>query len=77
MLLRMIYAIPLLGWMLRDAVQGTDESRVWFMLNMIMLWIFAGVVFGYPGIIIPAIAAAFMVLITLVLMTASSLFPRR
>ncbi|MCT8972551.1 hypothetical protein [Microbaculum marinisediminis] len=77
MLLRMIYAIPLLGWMLRDAVQGTDESRVWFMLNMIMLWIFAGVIFGYPGIIIPAIAAAFMVLTTLVWMTAGSLFPRR
>lgn len=77
MLLRMIYAIPLLGWMLRDAVQGTDESRVWFMLNMIMLWIFAGVMFGYPGIIIPAIAAAFMVLTALVWMTAGSLFPRR
>ncbi len=77
MLLRMIYAIPLLGWMLRDAVRGSDESRVWFMLNVVMLWILAGVCFGYPGIIVPALAATFLVLTTLVWMTAGTLLSRR
>ena len=76
MLLRMFYAIPLLGWMFRDAARGSDESRLWFMLNMVMLWILSGVAFGYPGIIVPAIAAAVLTLTTLVVMTAGSLFSR-
>ena len=77
MLLRLFCAIPLFGWMLRDAVHGSDESRIWFMLNIVMLWIFSGVIFGLPGIVVPAIAAAFLTLTTLVVMTAGGLFPQR
>ena len=76
MLLRVLFSIPLIGWLIRDAIRGTDESRAWFLVNIALLWIWSGVLFGYPGVIIPALAAAGMMLVTLVAITAEGLVRR-
>ena len=60
--------------MLRDAVEGPVESRAWFLIDIGLLWVWAGILFGYPGIIIPALLAAFAVLATLVVATVGGLF---
>jgi len=76
MMLRVLFSVPLIGWMIRDAVRGSDESRAWFLANIALLWIWSGVLFGYPGVIIPALAAAGVMLATLVAMTAEGLVRR-
>lgn len=52
-----IYNIPVFGWMLREAVQGTTTARVLFVINCVLIWLLAITFFGYPAIIIPALAA--------------------
>lgn len=54
---RLVYAIPLLGWMLKDVVHG-DKDNIWYFLaTLVMLWILSAMTFGYAGIIIPALVA--------------------
>ena len=50
-----LYRIPLLGWMLRDAFEGHEDAPLWFALNVIMLWILSVIVFGWAGLIVPAL----------------------
>jgi hypothetical protein len=52
-----IYNIPVFGWMLREAVEGTTTARVLFIVNCVLIWLLAIAWFGYPAIIIPALAA--------------------
>ncbi len=70
MLLRFAYSLPLLGWLLRDAVRGGLSARLWFTANLGMIWLLLIVLFGYPAFIIAAIAMALGMLIILVLLTA-------
>ncbi|HZG27632.1 MAG TPA: hypothetical protein VE079_04145 [Ensifer sp.] len=63
-----IYNIPVFGWMLREAAQGTVAAKLLFVLNCLLIWALAIVIFGFPAIIIPALAAVagmFMILIVL------------
>lgn len=53
----LIFNIPVFGWMLREAVEGTTTARVLFIVNCVLIWILAIAWFGYPAIIIPALAA--------------------
>ena len=52
-----IYNIPLFGWMLREAAEGTVTAKLLFVINCLLLWALAIVIFGFPAIIIPALAA--------------------
>jgi len=76
MLLRLLFAIPVIGWMLRDAVRGESDSKAWFLANIVMIWLLAVVFFGYPAIIIPALVATASIIVTLVAMTAHGLVRR-
>ena len=63
-----IYNIPVIGWLLRDAVQGGPTALLWFIFNLVATWLVAIFYFGYPAIIIPALAAVpamFVALITI------------
>jgi hypothetical protein len=66
---RMIYAIPLIGWMIKDVVHGEPDNIYHFLAGIVFLWIILGIVFGYPGIIIPALILAPLILFTLVLIS--------
>jgi hypothetical protein len=70
MVLRLIYAIPLIGWMLRDAAEGGDEARLWFLGSLIGIWAIAIMVFGYPALILPLLALVPLIFLGIIAITA-------
>ncbi len=64
----MLYRVPVLGWFLRDAVEGLPDAKYFFAFNVVvtlalLLWFV-----GYPvaiGLGLAGTAAAFFVLIAL------------
>jgi hypothetical protein len=68
-MLRLAYAIPLFGWLLRDAVQGPPSARAWFVANLAMVWFLAVVFIGYPAFIWPLLVAAGAMLTAIVTLT--------
>ncbi len=69
MIARMIYHVPVFGWMLKEAVQGPTTAKVLFILNLLLLWLLAIVTFGYPAIILPALTAVPVMFVLLILIT--------
>lgn len=68
-MLRFIFAIPVFGWLLRDAVYGPPSARGWFVANLAMIWAFAIVAFGSPALIWPVLFAAGAMLTAIVTLT--------
>ncbi|THV20297.1 hypothetical protein [Peteryoungia ipomoeae] len=64
-----VYRVPVLGWMLKEAVEGTNTAKVLFVVNLLLLWLLAIFTFGYPAIILPALVAVPAVFVVLVLIT--------
>ena len=62
--------IGLLGW---RAWRGSDTEKVMFVVNVMLLWLSAIWLFGYPALIGPAVVAAGGFLLLLVVMTSSDL----
>lgn len=67
LLQRIVFSIPVLGWMLKDVIHG-DRDNIWYFLFTLMtVWILAMFTFGYPAFIIPVLAAVpvafFMILL--------------
>jgi len=62
--------IGFLGW---RAWRGSDTEKVMFIVNVILLWLSAIWLFGYPALIGPAVVAAGGFLLFLVVMTSSDL----
>ncbi|MAS41865.1 hypothetical protein SAMN05444336_10254 [Albimonas donghaensis] len=56
-MLNLIYRVPLIGWMIRDAMEGEEDAPVWFAVNLLMLWVLAGVIFGIQGVAMLALIA--------------------
>lgn len=69
MVARMVFAIPVLGWMLREAAHGSGNTKALFLVNMVLAWLLAIAYFGYPAIIIPALAAVPTMFVVLILIT--------
>mgnify|MGYP001156495873 CR=1 FL=1 len=70
MLRTIVFAIPVFGWLLKSAYFGGDREKVMFVINMALIWLLAIYLFGYPAVIIPAVAAAGLYLAALVIFTA-------
>jgi hypothetical protein len=66
----MIYSIPLIGWMLRDAAEGGDEARIWFLVNLLMIWGLAIAFFGYPALIVPLLVMVPLIFLAIIAITA-------
>lgn len=62
--------IGLLGW---RAWRSGETEKVMFLVNILLLWLSAIWIFGYPALIIPAVLAAGGILLLLVVLTASDL----
>jgi hypothetical protein len=47
-LVQIFYSVPVIGWLAKDAVRGTDEAKYFFIFNAFV--VLAGLVytFGYP-----------------------------
>jgi hypothetical protein len=55
MLLGLLYAVPLAGWLLKDAVEGSGSAKAFFALNGFLVLAAAIAVFGYPVLIVAAL----------------------
>ena len=62
--------IGFLGW---RAWRSGDTEKVMFVVNVVLLWMSAIWIFGYPALIGPAVIAAGAMLILLVALTSSDL----
>jgi len=69
MIARLVYNVPIFGWMLKEAVQGSQTAKVLFLINCVLIWLLAIVAFGYPAIIIPALVLVPTVFVVLILIT--------
>ncbi|WP_237369248.1 hypothetical protein [Rhizobium sp. SL42] len=50
-------------------MQGATTAKVLFVINLLMIWLLAILAFGYPAIIIPALAAVPAMFVVLILIT--------
>tara|TARA_E500000318_G_scaffold99408_1_gene101424 strand:- start:647 stop:874 length:228 start_codon:yes stop_codon:yes gene_type:complete len=66
---KLLHAIPVIGWCLRDLKTGGESAFTFFLVNCGLLWILSAVFFGYPGIIIPALCAVPVMFVLLILLT--------
>lgn len=66
---RAIYAVPVLGWMLKDVVHGDRDNIYWFILALASLWVMAIMAFGYPAVILPVLAVVPIVFCVLIVIT--------
>ena len=54
--LKLVYAVPLVGWLIEDAVKGRESAKLFLALNVFILAAAAVAVFGYPALIVMALA---------------------
>ena len=69
MIAKMIYNVPVFGWMLKEAMSGSTTAKVLFIINLLLVWLLAIITFGYPAIILPALAAVPTMFVLLILIT--------
>ena len=55
MLLGAVYAVPVIGWLIRDAVQGRDSAKLFLALNVFLVLAAAIALVGYPVLIVAAL----------------------
>lgn len=56
LIIRLLLIIPVLNWFVEDAIYGEDDAKYWFVGNLAMVWAVCIFLFGYPAIILPALA---------------------
>lgn len=74
MLVALLLFLPVFGLSVRSALKGDATEKVFFVANLIMAWLLAVLHFGYPAIILPALAATASYLVFLVFLTSGGLF---
>lgn len=73
MLRNVLFAVPVFGWMLRSAWYGDAIEKLFFLANVLALWVFAIYFIGYAALIVPLLALAGLYLIAMVVLTAGDL----
>jgi hypothetical protein len=54
--LKLLLAVPVIGWVARDLMFG-DKDNIWYALvAFVSAWMSAAIVFGLPGLYLPALA---------------------
>lgn len=66
---RLFFAVPVIGWVAKDLLLG-DKNNVWFaLIAFVSLWLSSALVFGLPGLYLPALALVPVMFIVLLLIT--------
>ncbi|WP_092885287.1 hypothetical protein [Roseicitreum antarcticum] len=66
---RAFYKIPVLGWIARDVAEG-DKDNIWYAIAALAaLWAICVMTWGLPALYLPAVVAAPVMLVLLVLIT--------
>ena len=68
--------LPVVGWLLRDAIHGRPEAKYYFLANCLLAVALGAVAFGYAFVISLALAAAWGALALLITMTAADSFSK-
>ncbi len=67
--LRILLAVPVLGWIARDLLHG-DKNNIWYLLvALLSLWAIAVMTWGVLALYLPAVAAVPVVMVILLLIT--------
>lgn len=66
---RLLFSIPVLGWMLKDVVHGDADNIYYFIAALLSLWGIAILQFGLLGLMIPALALVPVAFLTLIVIT--------
>lgn len=67
--LNILYAVPIIGWIVRDLLEGDDHQIWYFLAGAVSLWGIAILIWGLPGLLLPALAMVPVVFIILLLIT--------
>lgn len=66
---RMFFAVPIIGWVAHDLLFG-DKNNIWFaLIGFVSLWLSSALVFGLPGLYLPALALVPVIFVLLILIT--------
>lgn len=72
-----LYRVPVLGWMTREAVEGPEDAKYYFMGNVLLLLALGIWIVGYPLLIILALTATALGLGIIVVFTAADMFEQK
>lgn len=68
---RLFFAIPVIGWVAKDLLFG-DKNNIWFaLIAFVSLWLSSALVFGLPGLYLPALALVPIIFVVLLFITWS------
>lgn len=67
--LRLFFHVPIIGWMARDTANHGPDNLIYGLVTIISLWGSSALLFGYPGLIIPALMLVPTILILLIAIT--------
>ena len=68
---RLFFAVPVIGWIAKDLVFG-DKNNIWFaLIAFVSLWLSSALVFGLPGLYVPALALVPVIFVVLLFITWS------
>jgi len=68
--------VPILGWFIRSAVNGSYAERIALILNVLVLYGIAVAYVGYPLVIVTALTLTGLYLLGLVLLTSQGLWSK-
>lgn len=74
---RMFLRVPMIGWLVRDAIHGLPDAKYYFLGNLLLAFAALVYLFGYPFFICSLLAATAAYLTFLVVFTASDLFDKK
>lgn len=72
--LRLVYRVPVAGWLLRDAVRGAPDAKYYFIANVVLFIAALVYLFGYEVLSAVSLLAAATMLTAIVVLTAADLF---
>ncbi|MDQ0505899.1 hypothetical protein [Xanthobacter agilis] len=71
---RAFFHVPVVGWLLKDAVHGLPDAKYYFIFNLFVAFACLVYAFGYPFLIVSALTATATMLVSLIILTASDMF---
>lgn len=75
--LNMFFHVPVVGWLLNDAINGAPDAKYYFAANLVLSFIALLYLFGYAFLISFALTATAAALTTLVFLTAADIFDKQ
>ena len=66
---RLLFAIPLVGWMARDVADGRPEDLGYTAAAIVSMWGCSALLFGLPGLYIPALMMVPVMFLVLILIS--------